>query len=137
MSFQFRLSSVQKIRENTRDRRRLTLTEAEHTADEIAFQCDTLKTQAEEIRQEKERLLRAGGSLAFAMFLAYERREAWLHEEQKRLANLLRDAKHHAEKCRADLLEADKEVKTLEKLEEKQRERHHAECEMRNAELFS
>jgi len=137
MSFQFRLSSVQKIRENTRDSRRLTLTEAEHTADEIAAQCSVLKIQASEIRGEKERLLRAGGPLAFSTLQAYEHREAWLQTEQKRLADLLRDAKHYAERCRAELLEADQEVKTLEKLEEKQRERHYAECGMRNAELFS
>ena len=124
MSFHFRLSSIQKLRENTRDEQRITLAGAMKSVDEITVQFQALEIQAKKMTQEKDQLLRTGSMIPFSALQAYDRREKWLHDERLRLQELLNDAEQNARHCHSALMEADKNLKSLEKLEEKQREQH-------------
>lgn len=102
----------------------MTLADAMKNVDEIAVRFRSLEIQAEKMREEKDRLLGTGGTLPFSSLAAYDRREKWLRDERLRLQELLLSAQRDAQLCHSALMEADKDVKTLEKLEEKQREQH-------------
>ncbi len=124
MAFQFRFSTVQKLRENHRDQQRFSLVGAVKTVEEIASQLAALESQAETLRQEKTQMLETGGTFRFSEIQRYQKRQQWLQEQHARVLAESECAKRKAESCHSALVEADKEVKTLEKLEEKQRHRY-------------
>lgn len=133
MAFEFRLTAVQKIRENRRDEQRFTLARAQRTVEEITAQLAALEAQAETLRQEKTRLLEAGGVVPFAAVQQFQRRQQWLSGEYTRVAAELEDARQDARACHDSLVEADREVKKLEKLEEKQRRQYAENAKKRRA----
>lgn len=124
MTFQFRLSTVQKIRENARDSRRATFAEAENTVAEITVAIRELDAQQEELREEETAILESGFLLQFSEVRAFYQRQQWLLEKRSQLMARLQDARDDAQSCHGALVEANKKVKTLEKLEEKQKQRH-------------
>lgn len=131
MAFEFRLAAVQKLRENRRDEQRVTLARAKRTEDDIAAQLAALEAQSEALRQEKTQLLEAGGVVPFGALQQFQRRQQWLRCEHARLSAELAGARQDAQVCHSALVEANKEVKKLEKLEEKQRCRYEAEAKKR------
>ncbi|MDO4550306.1 MAG: hypothetical protein Q4C96_03545 [Planctomycetia bacterium] len=121
MNFRFSLSTVQKIHENQREQHQMNFADALKKMEIIIQQIQSLDTQLKNLRLEKEAFLRMSGTLSFTTFLAYEQREKWLLEELNRQRARCQEIQNETEKCRSAVMDADIQVKMLEKLEEKQR----------------
>lgn len=124
--FKFRLATLLKLREATRDERRTELAEA-YRADDILVQ------RLQEIRGELSatsaecRKAAGPGAVNIDLLIESQRYEVTLRAyERQTLAQRERLAAE-IERRREALLAADREVKVLEKLREHQIERHSAE----------
>jgi flagellar protein FliJ len=121
--FTFRLATLQRLRENLRDERRSQLADA-YRADEIL--------QEQEARLEQERAGLAGalreaagpGEIEVDRLLADHRYSLLLSAQQKHLGQQRQAVAQEIERRRQLLIEADREVRVLEKLKEQQRQRH-------------
>jgi flagellar protein FliJ len=121
--FRFRLSSVLKLREATRDERRAQLAEA-YRADEI------LQTRLAEldriVADLKVRYLQAAGPgpIEVDRLLEAQRYELIVTVERKTVERQRTALAVEIEKRRENLVAADRDVRVLEKLRETQAERH-------------
>ncbi|MHB1035593.1 MAG: flagellar export protein FliJ [Pirellulales bacterium] len=121
--FRFRLSSVLKLREATRDERRAQLAEA-YRADEI------LQTRLAEldriVADLKGRYLQAAGPgpIEVDRLLEAQRYELIVTVERKTVERQRTALAVEIEKRRENLVAADRDVRVLEKLRETQAERH-------------
>lgn len=124
--FKFRLATLQKLRENLRDERRGQLAEA-YQADEI------LQEQEARLQQEQADLagmLReasAPGEIEVDRLMAEHRYSMLLGAQRSYLGKQRQAVAQEIERRRQLLIEADREVHVLEKLEQRQRERHREE----------
>lgn len=117
--FSFRLQKVLKVREATRRQRRADLAEALH-AERI------LTGQAQQLLREKDGLRRstqqaAGtGEIDVARLLSMQRYEFVLKNQLRELGLRQQQLQTEIERRRDRLLEADREVRVLEKLRDRQ-----------------
>lgn len=121
--FKFRLATLLKLREATRDERRAELAEA-YRADDI------LNERLEQIRGELEGLSNecrkaAGpGTVNIDLLIESQRYEITLRAYEKQTQEQRKRLAGEIERRRAALLAANREVRVLEKLREHQLERH-------------
>ncbi|MBC7337621.1 MAG: flagellar export protein FliJ [Clostridia bacterium] len=120
--FQFRLESVLKIRERERDNRRLELLQA-ISAEEILLEQAKLLDARQKRLQEDLRAATRAGLLDVHQVLAYRRYELILAAQQDELVRQLKAIREEIERRRAALLEANRALRVLELLRDKQRER--------------
>jgi flagellar protein FliJ len=123
--FRFRLASVLRYRERKREDKRLELREVEQAQARLRGEIERLETRLERLSLDIEELpvlpvapveLRLGAD--FSQTLSLRIREC---------RRLLADIESRASAKRAELLEANRDVKTLEQLRERRRERHRLE----------
>ena len=119
MVFQFRLTTLQKLREQTRDERRSDLAQA-YEAERILR--DRAKELQLEFESNRERLrgLAQRRELQVDSLTDARRYEALLNRSTAELQQQIADVAQEVERRRLALLEADREVKVLEKLRERQ-----------------
>lgn len=124
--FKFRLATLLRLREATRDQRRGELAEA-YRAD------DLLREHQERLGQELRWLLDqcrkvAGpGTVDVDRLVESQRYELTLRAQQGQLASQREAVGAEIDRRRQTLLAADRDVRLLEKLREKQAHRHHQE----------
>lgn len=124
MSFHFRLHTLLRIREQTRDERRSQLADALRVDVELERQQNELKEQLVESRNTERP---QSGTIDVDRLLHWQRYQLLLEAQ---LAQLKQQREHVAKEIdarRQALVEADREVRVLEKLRENQLERHRAE----------
>jgi flagellar export protein FliJ len=126
--FHFRLATLLKLRETTRDECRVQLAEAHRADAELKHRQESVAAEQTQLQLEcrtaagpgavdLRRLIEAG---RYACTLRH--REEGLHQERQTLAVEI-DRRHEA------VMEADREVRTLEKLRDHQAETHRQEAE--------
>ncbi len=116
----FRLESIRRLREAQRDRRRAELADALSTERLLVQQIDQLRHEAEVWQRQARHA--AGGDVNVDQ-LAHANRYRWLLLAQREQITLQRSKlQEEIERRRAALVEADRDLKSLEKLAE----RHHA-----------
>jgi flagellar FliJ protein len=117
--FRFRLESVQKLRRAKRDERRLKLAEA-YEAERVLRQ--HRQELADEMQQVRLRLRDASrpGEVQVDALLDVHRYELLLRARQSHFEQQQVRVSAEIERRRQALVEADREVRALEKLEEKQ-----------------
>jgi len=120
--FQFRLESVLKIRERERDNRRLELLQAISAEEILLEQAKALDAQQKRL-QEDLRAATRRGLLDVDQVLGYRRYELILAAQRDELARQLKAIREEIERRRAALLEANRALRVLELLRDKQRER--------------
>lgn len=121
--FQFRLETLLKLRRSIRNQRRAELAEA-YQADEIAQRHqDQL---ADEVSQTNEQIRQATqpGSLDVDKLLDAHRYELVIATRQKQLQVQRQQLVQEIERRRQRLVEADRDVRVLEKLRERQSLQH-------------
>ena len=124
--FKFRLTTLQRLREALRDQRRAQLAEA-FQADEI-IEGQQLRLEQEMADVEgRQREASGPGEVDVDALLADQRYAMLLGAQHKHLRQQREAVAEEIERRRQLLVEADREVRVLEKLEERQRERHRAE----------
>ncbi len=124
--FEFRLKTLLRLRDALRDQRRVQLAEA-YRADEML--------QEQQLRLEKElqdldhqrRKASAPGEIDVDSLLAEQRYGLVVDAQRKRVLQQRQDVAAEIQRRRQRLIEADREVRVLEKLRERQQERHRAE----------
>lgn len=124
--FSFRLATLMKLREADRDERRGELAKAYRAIEVI----DGRLAEIEQELQSARSVGRTGadiGDIAVDTLLDYERYELTLMAEKKNVESQRTQVAEEAERRRAALVEADREVQVLDKLREKQLARHRAE----------
>jgi len=124
--FQFRLATLLKLREATRDERRAELAQA--------YQADAfLEQQQDRLQRElaglvlQSRKVAGPGTLDVDQLLQTQRYELFLRARQSQLADQRGTVAEEIERRRQILVEADREVRVLEKLRQRQLERHREE----------
>ena len=119
MSFQFRLATLHKLREQTRDERRGELAQAYEAERILKARASELKTELIE-NQERLRELGKRRDLQVDLLTDARRYESLLNHAAAETARQTAEVAQEVERRRLALLEADREVKALEKLRERQ-----------------
>jgi len=123
-SFKFRLQTLVRIREATRDERREQLAEVLRIDEALASQLDDL--QRDRLAARKEQSFGVG-RVDVDRMLGMQRYEALLIAEIEHVERQRTKVGEELERRRAALLEADREVRVLEKLREARKSEWRAE----------
>lgn len=128
--FKFRLATLLRLRETTRDGRRAELAEAYRVDDLLRRRFDELSSEIEAARGQCRRA--AGpGTVDVDRLLEAQRYELTLRSQQGQLEQQRKGVAAEIERRRATLVEANREVRVLEKLRDTQSDRHRQEEDRR------
>jgi flagellar export protein FliJ len=129
--FQFRLATLLKLHEATRDERRSQLTEALRAEQVVVERIAQLDGELAALRAERLRATRAGATVDIDALSDGARYEMILKLERQSADQQRQVVAAEADRRRAALVAADREVRVLERLRETQLERHRQEEERR------
>ena len=121
--YKFRLETLHKVREATRDERRLALAEAFRAGEMLAAQRQELVAEEVALR-EVQRSAVAGRYLDVNRLLEAQRYELLLKSRGEELAKQSTLLAAEIERRRQTLVEADRDVRVLELLDERHRREH-------------
>ena len=121
--FKFRLQTLRRIREIHRDEQRGRLATAFEAERILQRQRDALDAEAAEHLESQRRAMREG-ALDVNWMLTTQRYQLALEAQAKVLAEQAAKLAEEVERRRVALVEADREVRVLDKLEERQRKQH-------------
>ncbi|MCL2304839.1 MAG: flagellar export protein FliJ [Planctomycetaceae bacterium] len=123
MKFKYRLAPLLKIRENVRAERQTELSKAYEAARIVEEELQ--RVQSELVRNnELGREAIQKGQISVDYLLSLRRHEAFLLTQQSQAQEQLEQIRQEIERRRVALMEADREVKVLEKLREKMKFKH-------------
>jgi len=128
--FRFSLHSILKVRLAERDGRRAELEDAERSQLGLQRDMDRLAQELQQSRAHSRGFL-SPGSIDIAHLQDCHSNEQTLRQEIDRLGRQKEQAAKKVEQCRAALIQADRQVRTLEKLSDKQRQEHRHDEEKR------
>jgi flagellar FliJ protein len=121
--YKFRLATLQKVREARRDRDRAALAEAFQAEQILADRRTELAAESAEL-QVLQRSAVAGPLLDVNRLLEAQRYELVLKARGAELAQQQAMLAVETERRRQQLMEADRDVRVLERLDERQRQEH-------------
>lgn len=123
MAFRFRLQPLQKIRENIRQERQTELAKALEAESVMREKIESIKQDIVGTKEEGRRLA-SEGRIKVDHLVGLRRHEAYLLAQKAEAEQKLEQVLAEIERRRQAVIEADKEVKIMEKLHEKLKERH-------------
>lgn len=123
MAFQFKLQAVQKVNEFKRDSEKQTLADLLAQQNALTAEEESLQKRLTDSQEERENLMRSG-TLDVTQLQAYFQFESHLKEKLEEVRQKQNALTEVVEDQRETVLQAEQEVKKLEKLEEKQREEY-------------
>lgn len=124
--FKFRLATLLRLREAARDQRRTELAEAYRADNLLRARLEQLGQQLAWLETECRKV--AGpGTVDVDRLVEAQRYEVVLRTQQNQLASHRKAVNAEIERRRQTLVAADRDVRVLEKLRQKQRRRHRAE----------
>lgn len=133
--FRFRLATLLRLRQALRDQRREALAEAYRVDELLAVQWARLQQEIDALGAECRRA--AGpGTVNVDRLLEAQRYELALKTRQRQLQDQRRQVAEQIEHRRAALAEADRQVRVLEKLRQRQAARHQYEENRREIKLL-
>lgn len=132
MKFKFRLATLLRIREATRDQRRGALAEAYRVDELLRGQLEQNENELEQLKSHCRRVV-GPGEVNVDRLAEAQRYELTLRRQEAHILRQREAVAHEIERRRQALIEADREVRVLEKLREKQAESHRREEEYREA----
>jgi flagellar protein FliJ len=125
-AFRFRLATLLRLRENVRDDCRAQLAAAQRAQDIIYARIAELSGEIDQLRQ-RVGIVSRPGTVDVDQLLEASRYEMTLKAQRQSADEQRRAVEAEVERRRQALVEADREVKTLEKLREQQTTRHQLE----------
>ena len=133
--FKFRLERVQRLRERTREQRKLALAEALN----FRIRVEGQKEYLEEVRAAEKEELRAG--LAQAEVVVEDAIRARVYDSLRarhagRVSEQLKQIEAVVDQRRVQLMEAEKSVRIIEKLGDKVRQRYNATLDLADRQLM-
>lgn len=123
MSFHFRLAPLLRLRESVRDERRSALAEAFRALDIVSARQAAVEREIAALTSEFRRSS-APGSLDVDRLIRRHRHELLLRGQQKQFARQQAMLLEEIERRREALVAADRDVGVLDKLRQRQAERH-------------
>lgn len=123
-TFNFRLASLLRLRESTRDRRRLELADAERADAELQDQLSRLDAEREQLQAQHRRLAGPCASIDLPRLVDADRYAVALRAQKDALTERRATLAAEIGRRRQTLIEADRAVRTLEKLRENQEAAH-------------
>ncbi|MEX0867147.1 MAG: flagellar export protein FliJ [Pirellulales bacterium] len=133
--FEFRLTTLLKLREAVRDERRARLAEAFQAAEVLQRRLTELSAQRTALRSQYAAAT-SPGQVAVNQLLDVQRYELVVAGEQQLLTGQQQQIEEEIDKRRDALRLADQEVRILEKLREKQQRDHRVGAEKEEAKGF-
>lgn len=130
--YTFRFETLRHLRQARRDQLRSSLAEAVHAVDLLREEQARLAGEFAGMVESRRRAL-AGGAMDLALVLEAQRYEVALKAREATLARNAEMLNQEVERRRALVIDAEREVKTLDKLDERRREEHRAEAERLDA----
>ena len=121
--FTFRLAAVLRLRESQRDECRASLAEAYRVDDVLRQQIDRIARELE-LLKEFCRLKVSPGTVDIDPLVEAQRYELVARGQQRHIASQRETVAGEIERRRQALIEADREVRVLEKLRERKHEQH-------------
>jgi flagellar export protein FliJ len=121
--YRFRLATLRKLRESHRDELRGKLAEAFHAAQLLEEQQSAVAAEITDL-QESQRQATSGGTTSVNALLEVQRYQAVLRAQQGTLQDQAKLLATEVERRRQTVMEADRQVRVLEKLDERQRLHH-------------
>ncbi|MCA9245978.1 MAG: flagellar export protein FliJ [Planctomycetales bacterium] len=121
MAFSFRLATLLKLREAARDERRRQLAQAQEAIAKLDGEQAQIADELASLQDGQRRA--ASGTVRIDRLIASQRYEASLRISAQTLSEQKRLIMTELEKRQQALIEADRSVKTLEKMREKQFDR--------------
>lgn len=121
--YKFRLATLQRLREAHRDTQRMRLVEAQQAAD-LLHEQRQIVAQEIEGQQAFQRELVGKPRLDVGLLNEAQRYELLLRSQQHSLAEQANTIATEVERRRLALAEAERDVKALDKLDQRQREQH-------------
>jgi flagellar protein FliJ len=134
-SFRFRLETLLRLRLADRDQRRAELAKAQRAEDMLLAQADGLAGERAETC-ELSRKLASPGAADVDRLIASHRYELVLKARAQQLAGQIEQVRAEVARRRQILVEADRQVRVLEKLREKQQAAHNLREERREQRLL-
>jgi flagellar protein FliJ len=129
--FEFRLSTLLKLRERARDERRTALAEAFKVDDVLRVRLGGVEEELERMRNLC-RTSAGPGRINVDRLVEAQRYELTLRSQQMQLRRQRETVAAEIERRRQALIEADREVRVLEKLRDRQAEEHRQEEQRRD-----
>jgi flagellar protein FliJ len=130
--FKFRLATLLRIREAARDERRSALAEAYRVDGLLRQQLDGVARDLEALAARR-RQAAGPGEVKVDRLVEAQRYEVTLRRQQRQTVRQREAVAAEIERRRQALIEADREVRVLEKLREKQADQHRTAEERRDA----
>jgi flagellar FliJ protein len=130
--FVFRLATLMKLRAVERDQRHGELADAERALAMIDERLEELERDMQSARHAIRRAANVGEVMVDAL-LDNQRYELMLMAEKKSIDTQRKQVAVEADRRRGVLVEADRQVKTLEKLRERQFDKHRAASQSQEA----
>jgi flagellar FliJ protein len=130
--FTFRLEPLLKLRQSRRDECRAALAEAYRVDEVLRKQFDGLERELAALREYCRQKSTPGG-VDIDRLVEAQRYELVTRAQQQSIAQQRETVAAEIERRRQALMEADREVRVLEKLRERQAEQHRREEELREA----
>lgn len=121
-AFRFSLETLLKLRENARDERRQQYADALRAEEILREQHEQLESEQVQVRQEYA--ISSTGTINVDRLLTAQRYEGALKTQQLIIEQQQQQLSGETERRREALVEADRQVRLLEKLREKQQTRH-------------
>jgi flagellar protein FliJ len=122
-TYRFRLTTLLRIRDAVRDERRGQLAAAQRAEEIIAARIDEIDNELASLADRSHQASRPG-SINIDRLLDAGRYQTVLFTEKQAAIKQRQDVAAEVDRRRQALVEADREVKTLEKLREKQSSQH-------------
>jgi flagellar protein FliJ len=124
--FHFRLATLLKLRETTRDECRAQLAEAHRADAQLELRWKRLDAEQQQLLCEC-RTAAGPGALDLRRLIEAQQYAATLRDQQQRLCQQRRTLAAEIDRRRQEVIEADREVRTLEKLRDNQALAHRQE----------
>jgi flagellar protein FliJ len=121
--FRFRLTTLMRLRQTARDERRQEFAVAQQHERSICERIAGLDRQLVELRNRSDALSQAG-SIDIDRLRDTARYQSLLATERQAAQQALEGCSAHVNRLRQSLVEADRELKSLEKLQSRQQDRH-------------
>jgi flagellar protein FliJ len=122
-AFRFRLASVLKLREATRDQRLAQLAEAHAASDKLRARRSAIEAELAQLNRLQHGRM-ATGKVNIDVLLSSSRYDAIMRAEIATIAGHEATLAVEIERRQQAVMAADREVRMLEKLRDKQREQH-------------
>ena len=134
-NFRFRLATLLRLRDRVRDERRRLLAEAQVAEDALAERLAQVAEDLDDLKHQ-HRLATAEGHVNIDRVLSAQRYELVLQLEENLIQQQSATLEAEITKRRQTLIEADRDVKVLEKLRERQHQRFREEEYRRETKEF-